>query len=208
MKVILLQEVKGKGGEGDVVDIARGYAVNFLFPRKMAIEATSGNLKQLEQRMHHIRKREEDRVSDAEGIAAALDGKSVTITAKVGEEGRLYGSVTSTMIEDAIAEQLAVGVERRKIDVHGHIKEIGQHEVTVQVYRDVKAQVVVNVVGEGMEHGAAPAEPVAAEAPAEDVVVESDEAGIEMVEEADDAIEIIEEAEEAEGETETAEETD
>jgi large subunit ribosomal protein L9 len=149
MKVILTQEVKGKGGEGDVVEVARGYAVNFLFPRDMAIEATPGNLKQLESRKGNIRKREESRVDDAESLAAALDGKDVTISAKVGEEGRLFGSVTSQMIEDAIEEQLDVDVDRRKIDVHSHIKEIGDHDVTVQVYREIKATVTVKVVSEG-----------------------------------------------------------
>ena len=149
MKVILTREVKGKGGEGDVVDVARGYAVNFLFPRDMAIEATPGNLKQLESRMGNIRQREEARVDGAEGLAAALDGKTVKISAKVGEEGRLLGSVTSHMIEDAIEEQLDVDVDRRKIDVHGHIKEVGDHDVTVQVYREIKATVTVSVVSEG-----------------------------------------------------------
>jgi len=149
MKVILTQEVKGKGGEGDVVDVARGYAVNYLFPRGMAVEATQGNLKQLEARMHNIRRREEGRITDAQSMADALEGKTVTISAKVGEEGRLFGSVTSHMIEDAIDEQLDVDVDRRKIDVHGHIKEVGVHPVTVQIYRDIRAEVSVNVVAEG-----------------------------------------------------------
>ncbi|MDP2401850.1 MAG: 50S ribosomal protein L9, partial [Actinomycetota bacterium] len=113
MKVILTQEVKGKGGEGDVVDVAHGYAVNYLFPRKMAIEATSGNLKQLELRMHNIQQREDARISEASGLAGALEGKTVVVTAKVGEEGRLYGSITAQMIEEAIAEQFDTVVDRR-----------------------------------------------------------------------------------------------
>jgi large subunit ribosomal protein L9 len=152
MKVILTTEVKGKGGEGDVVDVARGYAVNYLFPRGYAVEASPGNVKQLEARVHNIRRREESRISDAQAIADSLEGKSVNISAKVGEEGRLFGSVTSQMIEDAIDEQLDVAVDRRKIDVHGHIKEIGEHEITVQVYRDIRASVTVNVAAEGVAH--------------------------------------------------------
>lgn len=167
MKVILTQEVKGKGGEGDVIDVARGYAVNYLFPRRMAIEASSGNLKQLEQRMHNVRARETSRLTDAESIAAALEGKVIRIEAKVGEEGRLYGSITSQMIEDAIASQLDMAVDRRKMDVHGHIKSTGEHPVQVHVYRDVKATVLVNVVAEGA--------PVVAEV-VEEVVVEAVEA--------------------------------
>jgi len=149
MKVILLQELKGRGGEGDVIEVARGFAVNYLLPRKVAIEATSGNLKQLEQRRHNIEKREATRVGDAETMRALLDGKTVTLSAKVGEEGRLFGSITSSMIEEAIREQLGVEVDRRKIETHGHIKEVGPHVVDVSVYRDVKAQVTVQVQAEG-----------------------------------------------------------
>jgi large subunit ribosomal protein L9 len=149
MKVILLQELKGRGGEGDVIDVARGFAVNYLLPRKIAIEATSGNLKQLELRKHNIEKREAVRLGDASGVQTALDGRTVTIAAKVGEEGRLFGSVTSLMIEAAIQDQVGVTVDHRKIETHGHIKEVGPHTVDVSVYRDVKAQVVVDVVPEG-----------------------------------------------------------
>ncbi|HET6350958.1 MAG TPA: 50S ribosomal protein L9 [Coriobacteriia bacterium] len=149
MKVILLQELKGRGGEGDVIEVARGFAVNYLLPRKVAIEATSGNLKQLEQRRHNIEKRETARISDAEGQTSALEGKTVTISAKVGEEGRLFGSVTTPMIEEAIREQLGVEIDRRKIETHGHIKEVGEHVVDVQIYRELKAHVTVQVVAEG-----------------------------------------------------------
>ncbi len=149
MKVILLQELKGRGGEGDVIEVAQGFAVNYLLPRKIAIQATAGNVKQLEQRMHNIKKREEQRLGDAQSLASALDGKTVTIHAKVGEEGRLFGSVTAPMIEDAIREQLGVDVDRRKIETHGHIKEAGPHPIAVAVYREVKAQVIVDVVAEG-----------------------------------------------------------
>ncbi|MBI5231848.1 MAG: 50S ribosomal protein L9 [Coriobacteriales bacterium] len=149
MKVILTQEVKGRGAEGDVVDVARGFANNYLFPRSMAIPATSGNLKQLEQRMHNIRKRDEERISGASSLSEALDGKSVTISAKVGEEGKLFGSVTSVMVEEAIREQLGQEVDRKRIETHGHIKEVGEHPVDVTIYRDIKATVTVNVVAEG-----------------------------------------------------------
>lgn len=149
MKVILTNEVKGRGAEGDVVEVARGFAVNYLFPRNMAIPATSGNLKQLEQRMHNIRKRDEQAVDGANAILAALDGKTVIVTAKVGEEGKLFGSVTSMMVQEAILEQLGQEVERKRIETHGHIKEAGEHGVDILIYRDIKAHVVVNVVADG-----------------------------------------------------------
>lgn len=192
MKVILTQEVKGKGGEGDVIDVARGFAVNFLFPRKMALEATSGNLKQLELRKHNISTREKGRLGDAQSIADALEGKKVTIFAKVGEGGRLYGSITPQMIEDAISEQLDVVVDRRKMDVHGHIKAIGEHSVSVTVYRDIKAHVNVAVLAEGTEAVEAVAEEPVAEAEAE---AEAVEVVAELVEEAGETVD--EDADEA-----------
>lgn len=164
MKVILLQELKGRGGEGDVIEVAQGFAVNYLLPRKIAIQATSGNLKQLEQRRHNIQKREDSRLESSNALAAALEGKSVTITAKVGEEGKLFGSVTAHMIEEAIVEQLGVEVDRRKIDTHGHIKDAGARTVEVTIYRDIKAQLTVKVVAEGapiVEEAPVVEEPVA-----------------------------------------------
>ncbi len=148
MKVILTQELRGRGIEGDVVDVARGFAVNYLFPRKMAIEATRGNLKQLEDRRHNIEKREMARRTDAESIAARLEGDFVVVSAKVGETGRLYGSITAQMIEDAILSQLEVDIDRRKLNVHGHIKTLGEHVVTAQLHKDVSVEITVNVVPE------------------------------------------------------------
>ena len=116
MKVILLQELKNKGGEGDVVDVADGFANNYLLPNKMAILATKGNLKQLEQRRHNIAKREETRVANAEQLKAALDNAAVKVNARVGEEGQLFGSVTAQMIADAIKEALDVEVDKRRIE--------------------------------------------------------------------------------------------
>jgi large subunit ribosomal protein L9 len=181
MKVILLQELKGRGGEGDVVDVARGFAVNYLLPRKIAIEATKGNLKQLEQRSHNIQKREDQRLTEADGLAAKLNGKVVTIEAKVGEEGRLFGSVTHAHIEAALLEQLGVEVDRRKIETHGAIKDAGPHPIEIAIYRETKAELTVNVIAEGGV-AAAPAVP-------ETVVVEVEgvdadgEAFVEVVEE-------------------------
>ena len=83
MKVVLLDEIKGKGGEGDVIDVAQGYAENFLIPKKLAVPATKGNLKQLEERRNNIAKREEVRLANANGTKEQLEGKSVTVDVKV-----------------------------------------------------------------------------------------------------------------------------
>ena len=148
MKVILLKELKGRGGEGDVVDVAQGFAVNYLLPQGIAIEATKGELKQLEQRRGNIAKRELARTTDANTIKEALDGKSVRVFVKVGEEGQLFGSVTTAMLSEAILEQIGVTVDRKKIDLGKAIKVAGKHEITVSVYRDIKATVEVNVMSD------------------------------------------------------------
>ena len=160
MKVILLGELRGKGGEGDVVDVAQGYAENYLFPNRIALPATPGNIKQLEERRHNIAKREEKRIADAEATKAALDGKLVNVIVKVGEEGQLYGSVTTAMIADAVEAQLGITIDRKRIERSSAIKTAGKHEVTVNLYREISAQLGL-LVGDGTE---APAEEVVEEA--------------------------------------------
>jgi large subunit ribosomal protein L9 len=157
MKVILLSDVKGRGKEGDVIEVARGFATNYLLPRNMAVLATPGNLKQLEARMHNIRKREETKRAEAESLAAQISGKSLVIEARAGEGGKLFGSVTAGMVADALAAQLGVDVDRRKLDLHGHIKSVGEHAIDVRIYEDVKVQLVLNVVPEGGVPAPAPA---------------------------------------------------
>ena len=145
MKVVLLGEIKGKGGEGDVVDVAQGYAENYLFPKKLAVAATKGNLKQLEERRNNIEKREAVRIADANSLKETLEGKSVVVDAKVGDEGILFGSVTSAMIVDAIKDQLGVEVDRKRVELGKAIKVAGSHEVAVSLYREIRATVTVLV---------------------------------------------------------------
>ncbi len=171
MKVILLEELKGRGGEGDVIEVATGYAVNFLFPKKIAIMATKGNLKQLELRRHNIAKREADRLDGADKLMASLEGKTIKIGAKVGEEGQLFGSITPVQIAEAIAENFNTEVDRRKIDIHGLIKTAGQHEVTISIYRDVKATLIVDVVDEKALNQTPESEEVVAEVTEEAEIV-------------------------------------
>ena len=145
MKVILLGEIKGKGGEGDVVDVAQGYAENYLFPKKLAVAATKGNLKQLEERRNNIEKREAVRIADANALKESIDGKSVTVDAKVGDEGQLFGSVTNTMVADAIKNELGVEVERKRIELNRAIKTSGLHTVKVSLYREIAAELHLQV---------------------------------------------------------------
>ena len=179
MKVILLGELRGKGGEGDVVDVAQGYAENYLFRNKIAQPATPGNLKQLEQRRSSIAKREAERISNAEATTAVLDEKLVKVDAKIGEDGQLFGSVTSQQIVEAIKAQLGVDVDRKRIVRGATIKTAGRHAVEINLYRDINAKVIV-LVGD---------EPVAEEPAAEEA------AEPEATEAADEAAETTEAAE-------------
>ena len=148
MKVILLEELPGKGGEGDVIEVARGYANNYLLRKGIAILATKGNLKQLEQRRNNIAKREEVRVSNAEELKAKLESSALIIKAKAGDEGILFGSVTAQMIVDAVKETLGLDIDRRRVDVRQAIKVVGEHTVEVSLYREIKASLKLNVVDE------------------------------------------------------------
>ena len=176
MKVILLEELRGKGGEGDIVEVAQGFAENFLFPNQKAQPATPGNIKQLEERRHNIEKREAERIATAEAMKAAIDGKSVTVDAKIGEEGQLFGSVTAAMVADAIEAQLGTVVDRKRVGRGNAIKSVGAHTLPVNFYRDITAEVTV-LVG------------VTAEAVAEEA---AEEAETEQVEAAEETAEVAE----------------
>lgn len=157
MKVILLKELHGKGGEGDVIDVTRGFANNFLLTQGYAVKATPGNLKQLEERKKNIAKREETRIADANAMAAKLNDATVRVIAQVGEEGVLFGSVTAPMVADAIAEQLDNEIDKRRVELGKPIKMVGTYEVPVGLYRDIKGNVTVIVGGDGMDEESAEA---------------------------------------------------
>lgn len=184
MKVILLGELRGKGGEGDVVDVAQGYAENFLFPNRMALAATPGNIKQLEERRHNIAKREEKRIATAEQTKNALEGKNVQIAVKVGEEGQLFGSVTNAMIADAVKEQLDIEIDRKRIE-HHTIKVAGVHEVVINLYREISAKLQL-IVGSASAQAAEKTDEVVESVEADDAAAET--AADEVIEsvEADD----------------------
>ena len=167
MKVILLTEVQGKGGEGDVVEVARGFFNNYLGPQKKAVLATAGNLKQLEQRRGNIAKREEKRIADAEALKASLEGKKIFVDAKVGEEGVLFGSVTTSMIADAVLAETGVEIDRKRLDVRKAIKTAGEHTVALNIYRDIHVdlQLMVGVKAvEEVEEAVVEAEAIETEA--------------------------------------------
>ncbi|MBQ9690788.1 MAG: 50S ribosomal protein L9 [Eggerthellaceae bacterium] len=145
MKIILLDELPGKGGEGDVVDVAPGHFNNYLGPQGKAVLATKGNLKQLEQRRGNIAKREQTRIAKAEELKAALEGQNVKVQARVGEENILFGSVTAQMIVDAVKDQLGIDLDRKRLVLRKAIKVAGSHEVEYSIYRDIKSVLTLKV---------------------------------------------------------------
>ena len=147
MKVILISDVENIGSVGDVKDVKNGMARNYLFPRKLAIKATESNLKAWESRIEAIRLRRTEVLENAKTLAEKLEGLEISIPAKSGEEDRLFGSVTSQNISDALGEK-GFEISRRDIALDGTIKALGTYTVALKLHTDVAPQITVNVVKE------------------------------------------------------------
>jgi large subunit ribosomal protein L9 len=198
MQLILLQDVENVGLRGDVVDVARGYARNFLLPRRLAEEATPARLGELEKRESHRARHEAASTDQASEIQKVLEHAELRFEMKAGPTGSLFGSVTATVIADELWEKHKVRVDRRKIELPQPIKYVGRYAVPVGIFEDVEAEVATLVVGvlpDGSELApedvvveeepvAEPEQPVEEylEEPDEDVLEEPDEASKETVE--------------------------
>lgn len=145
MKVILLQDVKKLGKKGDVINASDGYARNFLFPRKLAEEATDNNLHILNNKKENERKQKLAELEAAQKLAAELKGKEVKITAKTGESGKLFGAITSKDVAELINTQYNVKVDKKKI-VMDTIKVAGGYEIEVKLYPEVSTKMKVIIV--------------------------------------------------------------
>lgn len=151
MKVILLKEVKGRGGEGDVIEVKDGFANNQLIPQGYAVKATKGALKQLDERRKNIEKREEVRLAEATELKEKIDNLKFKVDIQIGDEGQLFGSVTTQMIADGIKKNADVEIDKRRIDIRKAIRTVGLHKAEVTVYRDIKANIEVIVGDEDAE---------------------------------------------------------
>lgn len=147
MKVILTETIPSLGELGKVVEVARGYARNYLIPQGKALEATPGNLARFEQQRTRLLKQLEKERQDALSRAERLKGAVVTIAQRVGEQERLYGSVTAAMVAEALAAQ-GFEVDKKQVELAEPLKQLGSYEVTVRLGPGVKAPVQVNVVPE------------------------------------------------------------
>ncbi len=144
MKVILLCDVKGSGKKSEIINVSDGYARNFLFPKKWAMEATPAAVKEVERKRALEEKQEQERREAALEKASALRGKVILLKAKGGEKGRLYGSVTSQEIADALKEQHGIEVDKRKIECEP-IRTAGDVEISVWVYSGITTPMTVRV---------------------------------------------------------------
>ena len=145
MEVILKQAIDNLGQPGDIVTVSPGYGRNFLLPRGLAYEATPGNRKRIEREKAHLEAAENERRAQAQTLANRLEQVSLTFSARVGEEGKLFGSVTSADIAEQLAAQ-GFHIEKRLIDLHEPIKALGVYRVPVKLHADVKSEVRVWVI--------------------------------------------------------------
>ncbi|MBR1375908.1 MAG: 50S ribosomal protein L9 [Cardiobacteriaceae bacterium] len=146
MEIILLDRVTGLGNLGDKVSVKAGYARNFLFPTGKATIASKEKIAEFEARRAELEKQQKQKVADTEARAAQLNGKVLTVFAKSGDEGKLFGSIGTQQIA-AAAEQQGLELARQEILMpHGTIREIGEYQIDIKLYSDIKAQITLRVV--------------------------------------------------------------
>ena len=186
MKVILLEDVVGKGKAGDVVKVNDGYARNFLLPKEIAIPASETNMKNLEHRRVKLAEQRARNIEEAQGVKARIDGLNIMMKAASGDAGRLFGSITSQDISEALEKQHHITIDKKKILLAAHIKETGTHSVDIRLFPDVIATVKVIVGTEG-----ASAKPADTAPPAEtpETADEAEEPAIDAQPDEDEAIE-------------------
>jgi len=147
MKVVLLEDVKGNGKKGELINVSDGFARNFLLPRKLAKEANAQAMNELKNEEQAKAHKLEMEIQTAKDAAAKIDGKSVKLTAKAGQGGRIFGSITAKEIAEEIKNQFHVEIDKRKIEIDADIKAFGTYTCEVKLYSGVSAKIFA-VVGE------------------------------------------------------------
>jgi len=148
MKVILAEDVRGLGHRGETVTVKPGYARNYLFPSGLAYEATDANVRRLSEEKKKYDERTNAEKGVAENVAKSVEGLTIVIHKKAGDEGQLYGSVTASEIADALAAK-SIEVDRRRVELAEPIRRVGAHTVHVRLHRDVVATLTVDVQAAG-----------------------------------------------------------
>ncbi len=148
MKIILLKDVPGQGKRGDMLNVAEGYARNYLLPRGLAAEASQGKMNELAVRRQAQAAKEEKIEQEARELAARLDNITVVIKAKTGEGGRLFGSVNNKDVSDAMASQHKITLDKKKLVVKEPIKQLGVYTAIAKLHPNIQAEIKVEVVGD------------------------------------------------------------
>jgi large subunit ribosomal protein L9 len=146
MKVVLNADIGRLGHKGDIVEVAPGYARNYLLPKNLALQATKGSVRQAEEMRRARTERERRERAVAETLAASIGGLTLRITARAGEDGQLFGSVTTADIADALAKALNEDIDRRRINLPAQIRTVGSHEYSVHLRPDLTVAGAVEVV--------------------------------------------------------------
>ncbi len=144
MKVILLADVKGHGKKGELCNVSDGYARNFLFPKKLAVEADNAALAELKSREDAAAHHKKEEIAAAKNIAAQLEGKKFTLTAKAGSGGKLFGAVTSKEIASVVSNETGIEIDRKKLSVKD-IKAYGEYTAEIKLYTGITAKFTVEV---------------------------------------------------------------
>jgi large subunit ribosomal protein L9 len=145
VKLVLFTEVQALGKRGDVVDVADGYARNFLLPRKLAGEADKGALARLDAQARAQERRQSQELAEAQALASRLESAKLAVKAKAGGNGKLFGAVTNADVASAIAGALSVEIDKHKIELLSQIKALGSYPVEIKLHKNVVAKAVVDV---------------------------------------------------------------
>lgn len=148
MKVILQQDVKKVGSKGDIVEVSEGYGRNFLLPKKLAVEATAANLETAKQKANSAARKKQQATDEARLLAAQLEKVSVKVAVRIGEGGKLFGSVTGKDVADALAKEHDIDVDRRKISLKSEVTGVGEYEAVIKVHPEIQSTIRVLVVAE------------------------------------------------------------
>lgn len=148
MKVILQQDVKKVGNKGDIVEVSEGYGRNFLLPKKLAVEATAANLETAKQKANSAARKKQQATDEARLLAAQLEKVSVKVAVRIGEGGKLFGSVTGKDVADALAKEHGIDVDRRKISLKSEVTGAGEYEAVIKVHPEIQSTIRVLVVAE------------------------------------------------------------
>lgn len=167
MKVILTEDIKHLGQAGTIQEVKNGYARNFLLPRGLAKPATPGMVKVIEQQQEAAQRRVAKAEEENRSLADLIEKQTIRLTARVGAQGRLYGSITAHQIADALSAQVGQTIDRRKVDLEEHIHTTGEYDVPVRLVGRLAPKVKVIVEAEGEPEAPAPAEVSASEAETE-----------------------------------------